>query len=116
MSVTATTTNTGVSARKVRLVLNLVRGMEVEDALTTLQFMPTPIARSVAKLVRSAVANAENELMARTSALKIVDVFADEAPPLKRFRARARGRGTRILRPSSHITVIVDEEAMEVGE
>ena len=115
MSITAKTTNTGVSARKVRLVLNLVKGMEVEDALTTLQFMSSPIASRIAKLVRSAVANAENELMARTSALKIVDVFADEAPPLKRFRARARGRGTRILRASSHITVVVDEEAMEIG-
>ena len=105
-----------MSVRKVKPVLDLVRGMNVEDALETLQFMPSPVAAQVAKVVKSATANAENELVARTSELRIVEIFANEAPRLKRFRARARGRGTRILRRSSHITVIVDEEAVANGQ
>ena len=116
MAVRATTTNTGMSVRKVKPVLDLVRGMNVEDALETLQFMPSPVAAQVAKVVKSATANAENELVARTSELRIVEIFANEAPRLKRFRARARGRATRILRRSSHITVIVDEEAVGIGQ
>ena len=116
MAVRATTTNTGISVKKVKPVLDLVRGMNVEDALETLQFMPSPVAAQVAKVVKSATANAENELVARTSELRIVEIFANEAPRLKRFRARARGRVNRILRRSSHITVIVDEEAADIGQ
>jgi large subunit ribosomal protein L22 len=82
----------------------------------TLKFMPSPVAAQVAKVVKSATANAENELVARTSELRIVEAFADEAPQLKRFRARARGRANRMLRRSSHITVVVDEEAVGIGQ
>lgn len=116
MAVRATTTNTGISARKVKPVLDLVRGMNVDDALVTLKFMPSPVAAQVGKVVKSAIANAENELVARTSDLRIVEIFADEAPQLKRFRARARGRANRMLRRSSHITVVVDEEAVGIGQ
>ena len=74
--------------------------------------MPSPAAAKVAKTVKSAASNAENELMARTEDLKISEIFANEAPRLKRFRARARGRVGRISRRSSHITVVVDEEGL----
>ena len=97
-------------AKKLKPYVNLVRGMNVGEALTALQFMQSPIAARVAKTVKSAASNAENELMARTEDLKITEIFANEGPRLKRFRARARGRVGKINRRSSHITVVVDEE------
>ena len=84
--------------------------MNVGEALTTLQFMQSPGAARVAKTVKSAASNAENELMARVEDLRITEIFANEGPRVKRFRARARGRVGRINRRSSHITVVVDEE------
>ena len=110
MPVKASTKNTGLSVKKIRLIVDLVRGKPVEEALRTLQFLPSPAAARVAKVVKSAAANAENELLARTSDLRITEIFADEGPRLKRFRARARGRMARVIRRSSHITVVVDEE------
>ena len=110
MSVKATTKNTGLSVRKIRPIVDLVRGKGVEEALQTLKFLPSPAAARVAKVVKSAAANAENELLARTADLRITEIYADEGPRLKRFRARARGRMARIIRKSSHITVVVDEE------
>ena len=108
MSAKAKTTNTGVSVRKVKPVLDLVRGMQVDEAVNLLQYMSTPIAARILKVVKSAVANAENELAGDSSALKIVETFANEAPTTKRFRARARGRANRIFRRSSHITVVLE--------
>ena len=110
MPVKATSTNSGISVKKLKPILDLVRGQSVDDALETLKFLPSPVAARVAKTVKSAAANAENELLARTSELRIVEIYANEGPRLKRFRARARGRGARIIRRNSHITVVVDEE------
>ncbi len=110
MPIRATTKNTGISAKKLKPIVDLVRGRMVDDALTTLRFLPSPAALRVSKVVKSAAANAENELLARTSELRIVEIYANEGPRLKRFRARARGRVGKISRRSSHITVIVDEE------
>jgi len=109
MEVRAVTKDTGISARKVRPVVDMVRGKKVDDALTILKFTPTPTARIVAKVVKSAAANAENNFQMLPSDLKIVTIFADEARTLKRYRPRARGRINSILKRSSHITVIVDE-------
>lgn len=108
MPAKAKTTNTGVSVRKVKPVLDLVRGMQAEEAVNLLQYMSTPIAARILKLVKSAMANAENELAGDSSELKIVETFADEAPTTKRFRARARGRANRILKRSSDVTVILE--------
>jgi len=72
--------------------------------------MQSPAAARIAKTVKSAATNAENELMASTEDLKITEIFANEGPRLKRFRARARGRVGRIIKRSSHITVVVDGE------
>ena len=110
MEVRAIAKDTGVSPRKVRLLVDMVRGKRVDEALTLLRFAPTPTARVVAKVVKSAAANAENNLQMTPSGLKIVDIFADEARTLKRFRPRARGRVSHILKRSSHITVIVAEQ------
>ena len=109
MEVRAVAKDTGISPRKVRLLVDMVRGKKVDEALTILRFAPTPTARVVAKVVKSAVANAENNFQMSPSDLKIVTVFAEGARSLKRFRPRARGRVSHILKRSSHITVIVAE-------
>ena len=110
MPVRAISTNTGISVKKVKPIIDLIRGKNVDDALQVLRFLTSPVAARVAKVVKSAASNAENELMARSSDLKIIEIYANEGPRLKRFRARARGRVARIIRRNSHITVVVDEE------
>ena len=110
MEVRAVAKDTGISARKVRLMVNMVRGKKVDEALSLLRFTPSPTARVVAKVIKSAAANAENNFQMSPSDLKVVRIFADEAPTLKRFRPRARGRVGPILKRSSHITVIVAEQ------
>ena len=110
MPVRAVSTNTGISVKKVKPIIDLVRGKKVDDALQVLRFLTSPVAARVAKVVKSAASNAENELLARSSDLTIVEIFANEGPRLKRFRARARGRVAKIIRRNSHITVVVDEE------
>ena len=110
MEVRAVAKNTGLSARKVRLLADMVRGKGVDEALTLLKFTPTPKARLVAKTVKSAAANAENNFQMSPSELKIVSIFADEARPLKRYRPRARGRVGPIIKRSSHLTVVVAEQ------
>jgi len=112
MEVRAVAKNTGISVRKMRPLINMVRGKKVEEALTMLRFAPTPNARLVAKVVKSAAANAENNYQMPPSELKIISIVADEAPTLKRFHPRSRGRVSPIHKHSSHITVIVaDKEA-----
>jgi large subunit ribosomal protein L22 len=110
MPVKATAKGLGVSPRRVRPILNAIRGKRVNDALNILMFTPSPWAKVVFKLVRSAAANAENNLMMDRDDLRISQVYANGAPSLKRFRASARGRAGRIMKRSSHITVVVDQE------
>ena len=85
-------------------------GKKVDEALTVLHHQPTPAAREVLKVIRSAAANAENNLLLDPSELRVVQIYANQAPSLKRFRASARGKAGRISKRSSHITVLVDEE------
>jgi large subunit ribosomal protein L22 len=110
MEVRAVAKYTGLPASKVRPLVNMVRGKKVDEALSLLRFTPTPKARFVAKLVKSAAANAENNFQMDPADLRIVSIFADEAPAMKRYRPRARGRVSPVRRRSSHITVIVAEE------
>ena len=110
MEVKSVAKNTGVSARKMRLLVDMVRGKKVDEALTILRFAPSPNARIVAKVIKSAAADAESNFQALSSDLNIVGIFADEAPTMKRFRAGARRRVKPILKRSSHITVIVGEQ------
>lgn len=99
--------DTGISPRKVRNYVDMVRGKKVDEALTMLKFTPSPVAQVVAKVVKSAAASAENNFQMEPAELKIVAIFADGARTAKRFRPRARGRATPILKRSSHITVVV---------
>ncbi len=110
MEVRAVAKNTGIPASKVRPLVNMVRGKKVDEALTLLRFTPTPKATVIAKLVKSAAANAENNFQMDPADLKIVGIFADGAQAMRRFRPRARGRASPIRKNSSHITVIVAEE------
>ena len=98
-----------ISAQKVRLVANQVRGMNVEQAEQLLTFSPKKAARIVKKALMSAVANAEHNNGMDVDELFISTIYVDEGPTLKRGRARAKGRGTRILKRTSHITVKVAE-------
>ena len=107
MEVRAVSKDTGVPVQKMRLLIDMVRGKAVEEALTLLKFTPSPKALIVAKLVKSAAANAENNFQMTPSDLKIITIFADEARGMRRFRPRARGRAGPIRKRSSHITVIV---------
>jgi large subunit ribosomal protein L22 len=110
MEVTASARHVGISPRKVRLVLEHLPGKRVEDALTLLKYMPVPSARVVSKVVKSAAANAENNYQMATEELRIKAAYAGDARRLKRFKARSRGRVSRMVRRSCHITVIVEEE------
>jgi len=110
MQVRAVAKDTGISASKVRPLVDMVRGKKVDEALTMLKFAPSPNARIVAKTVKSAAANAENNFQMSPENLRVVSVFADEARTMKRHRPRARGRVSPILKRSSHITVIVAEQ------
>ncbi len=110
MEVRASTKQIGVSPRKVGVVLDSVRGKKVSEALTILSFLPTPTARTVAKVVKSAAANAENNYQMAPAQLKIVKAFADKGQNMRRFRANARGRASPYKRRFSHITIIVEEE------
>jgi large subunit ribosomal protein L22 len=110
MEVKSVARNTGISASKMRALVNLVRGKNVNEALTILKFAPSPHARIVAKVVKTAASDAETLHNISADNLKVVEIHADEAATLRRFRARARGRSSRILRRSSHITVIVGEQ------
>ena len=101
------------SQKRLKPILDLVRGQRVEDAMNTLRLLPSPWAKTVAKVVQSAAANAENNMFMDRDALRIVQITADAATPLKRFRPRARGRIGRIIKRSSHITVVVDEDGQE---
>jgi len=110
MRVKAVAKDVGISPRKARLVVDMVRGKKVDEALTILNFLPTPSAKTVAKVIKSAVANAENNLQMAPADLRVAVIFVDEARTLKRFRPKSRGRVSPILKRSSHITVLVEEE------
>ncbi len=98
-----------ISPRKVRLVMDQLRGKRVEEALNLLNFAPQKSAYIVKKLISSAVANAEENTEIDVDTLLVKTIYADEGPTLKRFRPRAMGRATRIRKRSSHITVILEE-------
>jgi large subunit ribosomal protein L22 len=110
VEVRAVAKNTGIPASKVRPLVNMVQGKRIDDALALLKFLPTPKAKVVAKLVKSAAANAENNFQIDPADLKIIKIYADEARSMRRYRPRARGRVSHIRKRSSHITVIVSEE------
>jgi len=101
--------NARISPQKCRLVADTVRGRKVGNALALLRFQPKKGAELVLKVLESAIANAEHNLGADIDALKVSAIMVDEAPTLKRFAARAKGRGNRIIKRNSHITVQVSD-------
>ncbi len=105
-----------MSPRKVRLVTNLIRGKDLEEARQILDYCPKAAARVVAKVLASAAANAENNNRIPPERLYVLNAFVDEGPTLKRFRPRALGRATRINKRTSHITVILEEREEETAK
>jgi large subunit ribosomal protein L22 len=100
-----------VSPRKARLVIDMIRGRYVQEALDILGDSPKAVAETIRKIVRLAVSNAENnEEVADVDALYIKEAYVDQGPTMKRFRPRAMGRATRIRKRTSHITIILDEK------
>lgn len=99
-----------LSAQKTRLVADLVRGKGVQEALNTLKFSPQKAAGIVATLVSSAIANAEQKGVSDVDRLFVKTITVDGGPALKRFIPRAQGRATKIRKPTSHITVVLDEK------
>ena len=116
MEVKASLNNYRVSAQKARLVVNQIRGKQVEEALNLLGLSDKRIARPIAKLVRSAVANAETANNAQRAGIDIDNlvvsrITVDEGPSMWRIRPRAQGRASRIQKRTSHITVVLSEQA-----
>ena len=107
MNATAKLRGARISAQKVRLVADQVRGMPVEKAEQMLTFSTKKAAHIVKKVLLSAVANAEHNDGADIDELSVASIMVDEGPTMKRGRARAKGRGTRILKRTSHITLTV---------
>ena len=102
--------NTRISPQKARLIADLVRGKNAETAINTLRFMPKKGARIIRKLLESAVSNASQNEAIDVDTLYVKTIFVDGGPMLKRIRPRAMGRASRILKRSSHITVVLDEQ------
>ena len=110
MEATAKLKSVRLSPQKTRLIVDMVRGKNVQEALNILKFSPQRPADVVAKVVRSAIANAEQKGVANVDRLFVKTVFVDQGPALKRFMPRAQGRATKIRKPTSHITVVLDEK------
>ena len=107
MRVRAQHKNARISAQKARLVADLIRGKDVAQALNILTFSPKKGAELIKKVLESAIANAEHNNGADIDELKVVTIFVDKGPSLKRFQARAKGRGNRIEKQTCHINVTV---------
>ena len=98
-----------ISSRKVKVVIDLIRGKSVREAQAILMYTPKAASPVVEKLLNSAVANAENNLDMSGDTLYVAEVFANQGPTLKRFRPRAQGRASSIRKRTSHITIILDQ-------
>jgi len=109
MEVRASAQRVRISPRKARLVVDMVRGKKVTDAIEIMKFVPNKAAGDIEKLLRSVAANAENNYDLDPNDLWIKAIFADDASQMRRFKPKARGRVGRIIRRSTHITVIAEE-------
>ncbi|KEI05026.1 50S ribosomal protein L22 [Clostridium botulinum] len=100
-----------ISPRKVRVVLDLVRDKNVNEAFAILKYTPKDAATIILKVLKSAVANAENNFNLDVNKLYVAEAYANQGPTLKRFRPRAQGRAYSIMKRTSHITLVVKERA-----
>lgn len=98
-----------ISARKVKIVIDLIRGKDVDEALAILKFTPKAASPMVEKLVRSAMANAENNHNMDVSKLYVAEIYANQGATMKRIRAATQGRANRIRKRTSHIEVVLKE-------
>jgi large subunit ribosomal protein L22 len=109
MEVRASQRYVRISPQKVRMIVDAIKGKPAEAAINALKFMPQKAAGIVEKIVRSAVANADQNTSIDVDDLIVSNLLVDQGPALKRFKARARGRGARILKRTAHITVVLAE-------
>ena len=109
-SAKATAKTVRTSPRKARLVIDLIRGKSVAEAISILKFTPNKAAGIIEKVLMSAVANAENNFGLEKANLVVSETFANEGPTMKRFRPRAKGSASPINKRTSHITVVVSEK------
>jgi len=114
MQVRAIAKDIGIPPRKMRLVTNAVKGLNVNEALAYLQFMPNAGAKPVSKVVASAAANAENNYNLNPDELFILNIVADDSFRVKRIKARPHGRAARILRRFCHVTVVVSNDRSDI--
>jgi large subunit ribosomal protein L22 len=105
-----------VTPQKARRMVDLIRGLPADEAKTVLRFAPQAASETVGKVLASAVANAENNHGLNADTLVVSSAYVDEGPTLKRFRPRAQGRAFRIRKRTSHITVVVSEDASPAGK
>ena len=106
----ATVKHVRISPRKVKIVIDLIRGKKAEDALAILEFTPKAASPVVKKLLESAIANAENNLNLNRDELYVAEVYANQGPTYKRYWARSHGRADVILKRTSHITIVLDRK------
>lgn len=99
-----------VSPRKVKIVIDLIRGKSVNEAEAILEYTPRTATEPVLKLLRSAIANGENNMGLNRDELYVAEIYAGQGPTLKRFRPRAKGMAYPILKRTSHITVVLDRQ------
>ena len=99
-----------IAPRKVRLVVDLIRGKQVGEAVAILNLTPKAASPVVEKVLKSAIANAEHNYDMDSNNLVVTEAYVNEGPTLKRFRPRAQGRASQILKRTSHITVVVSEK------
>ncbi len=116
MKVKAKLNNLRISPRKVRLVIDLIRGLDVSEAKLQLNFLVKKSAKPILKLLDSAVANAKNNFKLNESDLYISEIFASEGPTLKRIMPRAMGRAFHIMKRTSHITIVLEEKEKPKNE
>ena len=98
-----------ISARKVKIVADLIRGKDVDEALAIVKFTPKASSVIIEKLLKSAIANAENNHEMKTESLYVAEIFANQGPTLKRIRPAAKGSAVRIRKRTSHITIVLKE-------
>jgi len=105
-----------ITPQKARRMIDLIRGLPAAEAQVVLRFAPQAASETVGKVLNSAIANAENNHGLDTDTLVVSEAYVDEGPTLKRFRPRAQGRAYRIRKRTSHITVVVSEDATPAGK
>ena len=115
MEVTSKAAQLRVSPRKMRLVVDLVRGKDVNEALGILKFTPNKSAEYIARVIRSAQATAEHNYDLDPDELYVKTIYADDGPTYKRWKARARGRVNQRLTRTAHLTVVVEEKGERNG-